>query len=78
MKLYFLRLFGLLVFITYISNNPYKISKMSFNQEDLLLEIYHEIEKKGLRKKFNLQIGKMKKQKKNQYKTISNVLCGDV
>tara|TARA_R110000796_G_scaffold246230_1_gene370900 strand:- start:119 stop:310 length:192 start_codon:yes stop_codon:yes gene_type:complete len=44
---------------------------MSSSQEDLLVEIYYEIEEKGLRKKFNLQIGKMKKQKKNQYKNIS-------
>ena len=48
MKLFFLRLFGLLVFITYISNNPYKTFKMSSSQEDLLVEIYYEIEEKGL------------------------------
>ena len=43
---------------------------MSKQQEDTMHEIYEEVEKKGLRKKFNAQMKKMKKQEKHKYKTI--------
>ena len=35
---------------------------MSKQQEDTMHEIYEEVERQGLRKKFNAQLQKMKKQ----------------
>lgn len=43
---------------------------MSKQTEDTMYAIYTEVEKKGLRKKFNLQMKKMNKQDKHKYKTV--------
>jgi len=43
---------------------------MSKQTEDTMYAIYTEIEQKGLRKKFNLQMKKMDKQNKHKYKTV--------
>jgi len=42
---------------------------MSKQIEDTLYEIHQEVEKKGLRKKFNEQLRKMANQTKHKYKT---------
>jgi hypothetical protein len=38
--------------------------------EDTMYEIYEEVEKKGLRKKFDKQMDKMENQDKHKWKTI--------
>ncbi len=43
---------------------------MSKQTEDTLFEIHQEIEKKGLRKKFDKQLKKMSNQRKHNYKTV--------
>jgi len=43
--------------------------KMSKNQEDTMYAIYEEVEKLGLRAKFNKQLKKMKTQSKHKWKT---------
>ena len=42
---------------------------MSKQTEDTLFEIHQEIEKKGLRKKFDKQLKKMRTQPKHKFKT---------
>ena len=44
------------------------MDKMSRQEEDTLMEIYLEVEKKGLREKFDKQLKKMRNQDKHQYK----------
>ncbi len=44
---------------------------MSRQEEDTLMEIYLEIEKKGLRKKFDKQMKKMSTQEKHRWKSIT-------
>lgn len=39
--------------------------------EDILLEIYYEVEKSNLKDKFDKQIKKMKSQDKHKYKTVA-------
>jgi len=39
------------------------------SQEDELMEIYQEVEAKGLRKKFDKQLKKMRSQSKHLHKT---------
>jgi|AP03_1055505.scaffolds.fasta_scaffold36665_3 hypothetical protein len=41
---------------------------MGYNSEDIMMEIYREIESKGLRDKFNKQLKKMKAQSKHAHK----------
>tara|TARA_B100001113_G_scaffold346897_1_gene338455 strand:+ start:1300 stop:1464 length:165 start_codon:yes stop_codon:yes gene_type:complete len=41
--------------------------------EDTLWFIYEEVEKKGLRKKFDKQVKKMETQEKHQYKEVHEV-----
>tara|TARA_R110000803_G_scaffold116939_1_gene185468 strand:+ start:574 stop:765 length:192 start_codon:yes stop_codon:yes gene_type:complete len=43
---------------------------MTSIQEDIIMEIYNEIVDKGMKKEFDIQIKKMKEQKKNKYKSI--------
>jgi len=43
---------------------------MTRQTEDTMHEIYEEVEKKGLRKKFNKQLKKMETQKKHEYKNV--------
>ena len=38
--------------------------------EDDLLEVYYEVENKGLKSEFNTQIDKMKSQDKHKYKSL--------
>ena len=47
------------------------LNKMSV--EDTLWFIYEEVEKKGLRKKFDKQVKKMETQEKHQYKEVHEV-----
>ena len=42
---------------------------MSKQQEDTLYNIYTEVEQKGLRKKFDKQLRKMRTQSKHKFKT---------
>jgi len=42
---------------------------MSKWEEDTLYEIYNEVEQKGLRKKFDKQLKKMRTQPKHKFKT---------
>ena len=41
--------------------------------EDTLWFIYEEVEKRGLRKKFDKQVKKMDAQEKHKYKTVPEV-----
>ena len=41
--------------------------------EDTLLFIYEEVEKKGLRRKFDKQVKKMETQEKHKYKEVHEV-----
>ena len=43
---------------------------MSKWEEDTLYNIYTEVEAKGLRKKFDIQMKKMIKQSKHKFKTV--------
>ena len=43
---------------------------MSKQTEDTMYEIYNEVEKLGLRKKFDKQLKKMQKQPKHKWKTV--------
>ena len=47
------------------------MDKMSRQEEDTLMEIYLEVEKKGLRERFDKQLKKMKNQDKHQYKSMT-------
>ena len=47
------------------------LNKMSV--EDTLWFIYEEVEKKGLRKKFDKQVKKMETQEKHKYKEVHEV-----
>ena len=47
------------------------MDKMSRQEEDTLMEIYLEVEKKGLREKFDKQLKKMRNQDKHQYKSMT-------
>ena len=42
--------------------------------EDTLWFIYEEVEKKGLRRKFDKQVKKMETQEKHKYKEVHEVL----
>jgi len=44
---------------------------MGLNTEDILMEIYSEVNKKGLKNKFDKQMIKMKSQDKHKFKTIA-------
>jgi len=39
--------------------------------EDTLYEVYYEVQKEGLEKKFDKQVKKMQTQDKHKYKTIA-------
>lgn len=42
---------------------------MGYNSEDIVMEIYREVESKGLREEFRAQLNKMSKQSKHAHKT---------
>ena len=44
---------------------------MGINTEDILYEVYNEVNNKGLRPQFEKQLSKMKDQDKHKYKTVS-------
>ena len=46
---------------------------MIMSAEDTLWFIYEEVEKKGLRRKFDKQVKKMDTQEKHKYKTVSEI-----
>ena len=46
------------------------LNKMSSQTEDTMYRIYMEVEKKGLRRKFDKQLKKMKTQEKHKYKEV--------
>ena len=46
---------------------------MIMSAEDTLWFIYEEVEKRGLRKKFDKQVKKMDTQEKHKYKTVPEV-----
>ena len=46
------------------------LNKMSSQTEDTMYRIYMEVEKKGLRRKFDKQIRKMETQEKHKYKEV--------
>ena len=49
------------------------LNKMSSQSEDTMYRIYMEVEKKGLRRKFDKQIRKMETQEKHKYKDPKQV-----
>ena len=49
------------------------LNKMSSQTEDTMYRIYMEVEKKGLRRKFDKQIRKMETQEKHKYKDVCEV-----
>jgi hypothetical protein len=42
---------------------------MGYNSEDVIMEVYKEVELKGLRKEFDKQLKKMNSQSKHAHKT---------
>ena len=46
------------------------LNKMSSQSEDTMWFIYEEVEKRGLRKKFDKQVKKMDAQEKHKYKEV--------
>ena len=44
---------------------------MTSIQEDIIMEIYNEVDNRGMRKKFDNQIKKMKGQEKNKFKNVA-------
>ena len=46
------------------------LNKMSNQSEDTMWFIYEEVEKNGLRKKFDKQLKKMETQEKHKYKEV--------
>ena len=49
------------------------LNKMSSQSEDTMWFIYEEVEKNGLRKKFDKQLKKMETQEKHKYKDARQV-----
>ena len=47
------------------------MDKMSRQEEDTLMEIYLEVEKKGLRERFDKQLKKMNNEDKLHYKSMT-------